>query len=522
MIRKRQFLKLLTATAALALMAGGCKKSFLEVPPQGQITEEQALIDPAASEKMVGGVYNTLYLGSFGNNTVGFLWVIANDVASDDADKGSFPADFGPAAEIDNFTFNATNFIFNNIWLGHYEAIVRANKAIDVLNRSTFDETTRKRLLGEVRFLRGFYYFNLVRAFGGVPKIISVIPPAEANSDAVNTRATKDEIYAVINEDLQYAVDNLPAKGEAGAVVGRITKGAAQGMLAKAYLYQKNYQKAFDLSKAVIESGKYSLGDYTTMFREVGVNNSESIFEVQTGIHRGIDNCDAVSPLFSNGQGPRSKGAWTNTVDGKKYDGDLGFGLNSPSADLAAAYEPGDIRRNATIIFINPTVGGGPNPGTVLWDGFRIPTQDSVENPRYSYKAYHSPFKETPSCNGYLDKDFKPKNIRLLRYADVLLIYAEAALRMPAPNPGEAAAKLNMVRARANLGPATATLDNVWKERRVELAMEQDRYFDLIRQERAATVLAAKGWRTGKHEVFPIPQPQRDLSGGRLTQNPGY
>jgi starch-binding outer membrane protein, SusD/RagB family len=523
MIRKKHFYKLILATTFCMVAGSSCKRSFLDVPPQGQLTEEQALIDPAAAEKMVGGVYNTLYFGSFGNNTVGFLWVMVNDVASDDADKGSFPADFGPAAEIDNFTFNATNFMFNNIWLGHYEAIVRANKAIDVLNRSTFDETARKRLLGEVRFLRGFYYFNLVRMFGGVPKIISVIPPDQANSDAVNTRASKEEIYAVIVDDLQYGVDNLPAKGEAGSVTGRITKGAAQGMLAKVSLYQKNYQKAFDLAKAVIESGKYSLApDYFSIHREVGANNSESVFEVQTGPHRGVDNCDAVSPLFSNGQGPRSRGAWTNTVDGKKYDGDLGFGLNTPTADLAGAYEAGDTRRAATIIFINPTVSGGPNPGTVLWDGFRIPTQDSVENQRYSYKAYHSPFKETPSCNGYLDKDFKPKNIRIMRYAEVLLIYAEAAANIG--QTGEATNKLNMVRARANLPASTGTIANIWKERRVELAMEQDRFFDLVRQGRAGTVLRAHGkaFVDGKHELFPIPQAQRDLSGGRLTQNPNY
>jgi starch-binding outer membrane protein, SusD/RagB family len=523
MIRKKHFFKLMLATTVCVIAGSGCKRSFLDVPPQGQLTEEQALVDPGAADKMVGGVYNTLYFGSFGNNTVGFLWVIATDVASDDADKGSFPGDFGPAAEVDNFTATPNNFIFNNIWAGHYQAINRANKAIDILNKGTFDETTRKRLLGEVRFLRGFYYFNLVRAFGGVPKLIRVPDPSEGNSDEFQTRASKEEIYNVIIEDLQYGVDNLPMKGQAGSSVGRITKGAAQGMLAKVYMYQKNWQKAFDLSKAVIESGRYSLaGNYANIHREVGVNNDESVFEVQTGPHRGVDNCDAVSPNFSNGQGPRSKGTWTNTVDGKKYDGDLGFGFNSPTADLASAFEPGDTRRAATIIFIDPTVSGGPNPGTVLWDGFRIPTLDSTENPRYSYKAYHSPFKETVSCNGYLDKDFKPKNIRILRYAEVLLIYAEAAANIN--QPGEATAKLNMVRARANLGSVPGTIANIWKERRVELAMEQDRFFDLVRQGRAGQVLRAHGknFVDGKHELFPIPQPQRDLSGGRLTQNPMY
>lgn len=500
-----------------------CKRDFLDVPPQGQLTEEQALIDPNAANQLVTGVYNTLYFGSFGNNTVGFLYAIATEVASDNADKGSTPSDFSPLGEIDEFTMTPNNFIFNNIWSGHYQAITRCNKAIDILQQSTFDEATRSRLLGEVRFLRGFYYFNLVRMFGGVPLLIRVPAATEANSPEFQTRATREQVYQVVTEDLQYAVDNLPLKGEGGTQVGRANKGAAQAMLAKVYLYLEDWQKAYDLSKAVINSGKYALADdYATVFREAGANNIESIFEVQTGPGRGSDNCDAVSPLYSNGQGPRARGGWRNVVDGKPYDGDLGFGLNTPSANLANSYEAGDERRAGTIIFIKPTVPGGPNPGTFLWDGFRIPTQDSVENQRYNYKAYHSPFKETPSCNGYLDKDFKPKNIRIMRYAEVLLIHAEAAVRLG--RSGEAQPLLTQVRERAGLDPVSATLENIWTERRHELAMETDRFFDLVRTGKAGPVLRTLGKKfvTGKHEVWPIPQPQIDLSGGLLQQNPGY
>ena len=475
--------------------------------------ELQALKDPEAADKLVGGVYNTLYFGGFDITTVGFLWVMANDVASDDADKGSTPSDFGPAGEIDNFTHTPNNFLFNNIWNGHYAGIARANRAIDILNQSTFDAATKNKLLGEARFIRGLYYFNLVRFFGGVPKLIRVPDPSEGNKDEFQTRASAAEIYAVIVEDLQFAADNLPLKGTANTQTGRANKGAAQSYLAKVYLYQKNWQKAFELSQAVINSGKYSLvPDYNFIFREKpvggvgGNNNTESIFEVQTGINVGQN---AVSPLFSNGQGARSRGGWN----------DLGFGLNTPSADLASAYETGDTRRNATIIFINPTVPGN-STGTILWDGFRIPSKDSVENDRYSYKAYHSPIAESPQLTA--NKDTKPKNIRLMRYAEVLLIYAEAAAMIG--NAGEATAKLNMVRSRANLPPSTGTQANVWKERRTELAMEQDRFLDLVRQGRAGAVLRAHGkaFVDGKHELFPIPQAQRDLSGGRLSQNPGY
>ncbi|WP_026896863.1 RagB/SusD family nutrient uptake outer membrane protein [Daejeonella oryzae] len=495
---------ILTATIVLS----ACNKSFLEVEPQGKLTEVQALQDPGAAEKLVGGVYSTLYFGGFGNTTVGFLMVMATDVASDDSDKGSTPSDFPPAGEIDNFTVNPNNFILNNLWSGHYAAIGRANRAIDILNQSTFDESVKNRLIGEVRFLRGLYYFNMVRLFGGVPKLIRVPDPSEGNSDEFQTRATKEDIYAVIIEDLQFAADNLPLKGVSS--LGRADKGAAESYLAKVYLYQKNYQKAFDLSLSVINSGKYRLvDDYNFIFREKpvngigGINNSESIFEVQTGINVGEN---AVSPLFSNGQGARGRGGWN----------DLGFGFNSPSSDLVNAYEAGDTRRNATIIFITPTLPAN-SPGTVLWDGFRIPSKDSVENERYSYKAYHSALAESPQISN--NKDTKPKNIRLMRYAEVLLIHAEAAANL---GNGNATTMLNMVRSRANLPASTGTIENIWKERRVELAMEQDRFFDLVRQGRAATVLGPKGFKAGKNELYPIPQVQIDLSGNRLTQNPGY
>jgi len=508
--------KYIIIPAVILVMSTSCRKGFLDVDPQGQLTEIQALTDPTAADKLVGGVYNTLYLGSFGPTTVGFELTFVTDVASDDADKGSTPTDFQAALDIDNFNINANNEILNNIWKGHYTAISRVNRAIDILNQSSFDDATKNKLIGEVRFLRGLYYFNLVRLFGGVPKVTRVPDPSEGNSDEFQTRATKDEIYQVINDDFQYAFDNLPLKG--ATPVGRATKGAAAAYLAKAYLYQKDYQKAFDMSNAVISSGLYSLvPDYKLIFREKteggigGNNNSESVFEVQTGLNVGEN---AVSLLFSNGQGPRGRGGWN----------DLGFGFNSPSSDLASAYEAGDTRRTGTIIFINPTVvpqaGGNPlNVGTTLWDGLRLPTQDSVENPRYSLKAYHSPLKESPQVSN--NKDSKPKNIRLMRYAEVLLINAEAAANL---GKAEATANLNLVRSRAGLGTSTGTIANIWKERRVELAMEQDRFFDLVRQGRAGAVLRAQGkaFVDGKNELYPIPQVQRDLSGGRLTQNPGY
>ncbi len=510
--------------AATLLIANGCKKSFLDVPAQGQIDEAAVLKDPAAAQNLVTGVYNSLYAGGFGITTVGFQYYVTTDEASDDADPGSVPGDNSQGELIDNFAVTPNSFFFDNLWKGYYGGINQANKALDILNKATFDAATIKRLKGELSYLRGMYYFNLVRLFGGVPKITTVPAVSGFNSDSLVTRVSKDEIYALIVTDLQFAVDNLPVKGDANTEVGRASKGAAEGLLAKVYMYKANWQKVYDLTKDVISSGLYSLvknkadtlTDYNIIFREKpaggvgGNNNSESVFEVQTGVNVGEN---AVSPLYSNGQGPRGKGGWD----------DLGFGWNSPSLDLANFYEAGDTRKAGTIISVQPTVSpNGPgNTGTFLWDGFRIPTQDSVVNPRYNYKGYASSTAESPQLSG--SKDTKPKNIRLMRYPEVLLMNAEAAINLG--KTGEALGLVNQVRNRAGLmSLTTVAINDVWKERRAELAMEQDRFFDLVRQGRAGTVLRAlgKGFVDGKNEVFPIPQAEIDLSGGKLLQNPKY
>ncbi|MBC7650913.1 MAG: RagB/SusD family nutrient uptake outer membrane protein, partial [Deinococcales bacterium] len=152
--------QLYTLLLLSVVLISSCKKSYLEVDPQGQTTETLALKDPDAAAKLVGAAYNSLYFGGFDKTTVGFLWVLANDVASDDADKGSTPGDFSDLGLIDNFNPNPNIFIFNNIWIGHFSGILNANKAIDILGKSTLDVTTKNRLLGEARFLRGLYYFN--------------------------------------------------------------------------------------------------------------------------------------------------------------------------------------------------------------------------------------------------------------------------------------------------------------------------------------------------------------------------
>ncbi|QJW88933.1 RagB/SusD family nutrient uptake outer membrane protein [Spirosoma taeanense] len=491
-----------------AFLVGGVTacKEFLDTPPQGQIGEAAVRNDPAAAQNLVTGVYNTMWEGGMH----GFDYVGMTNIASDDADKGSSPADGANSfGTLDNLTVTPSVGNLNNVWATYFRAIARANQALALIPLSPAEQTVRNQLEGEVRFLRAYFYFNLVRFFGGVPLINGVPPVEDINNTALQARASREEVYNLIISDLRFAASSLPIKGQ--TQTGRATKAAAMGMLAKVYLYQKNWQQAYSLSDSIIKNqvGTYDLlPNYANIWREVGANSVESLFEVQTGINLA---CNAAIELYVVCQGPRA--------GGKRGWSDLGFGFGTPSQSLLDEYEAGDRRREATIIFINPAPRG-----TILWDGYRVPSRDSVENDRYNYKAYHSRTAERNCGNN----DRLPKNLRILRLGEILLIHAEAAQALG--RSSEALADVNRLRSRAGL-PAHATIDlaKIWHERRLELAMEHDRFFDLIRQEsvqsgRAVQAFAAHGktFVKGKNEVFPIPQTQIQLSGGALTQNPGY
>lgn len=490
----------------ISLVIMSCKK-YLEVSPQGLIEEEAIRNDPQAAEALVTGVYN----GLWNSGMHGFSYVGMTNIASDDADKGSNPTDNADnIGMLDRLAMTPSVNALNDLWTGYFRGVVRANQALDKLPLSPAAEEVKKRLEGEVRFVRGLLYFDLVRFFGKLPKLDRVPATEEANSDKFQVRASVDSIYDFIISDLEFALANLPIKGAAGAQVGRATKGAAAGLLAKVFLYRQNYQRAFSLSDSIVTQklGDYGLLDnYASIWRETGSNGRESLFEVQTGINA---KCEAAIGSYVVCQGPRAggQGGWA----------DLGWGFGGPSQSLLDAYEPGDKRKDATVIFINPG-------GTVLWDGFRVPGKDSVENFRYNYKAYHSRGAER-NCGKV---DYLPKNLRVLRFGEIKLIHAEAALALG--NAGAAIQDISDLRIRAGFptGVTIVTRESIWKERRVEMALEHDRFFDLIRQNKVSPGRAAsefskdgKVFTANKNEVFPIPQQQIDLSQGKMDQNDGY
>ncbi len=460
----------------------------LNVDPQQSVNEFDFLNNPDNAVQLVNGVYNK----QLDYNMYSFSWIGITSITSDDADKGSTATDTGSDKhKMDNLTFDATDISFKEVWNGRYDGIYRANNALFYLEQLAIDPILKNRLIGEVKFLRALCYFDLVRCFGGVPIVISKIDinDDETINAVVYNRKTKAETYAQIEIDLLDAIERLPLKSAYGLNdLGRASKGAAQALLAKAYLYQEKWTPAYEMAGNVINSGQYDLiADYSHVWREIGENSSESIYEVQATLNKGIRD-------YTNVQGPRGTP-------------DLGWGFNTPSTTLVNSYQAGDLRKNATIMFVPST----------LWDGFLAPT--SWNNPRYNYKAYQSPIAE--SWNN--DKGETAKNLRILKYSDILLIRAEAAFQIGLS--GEAVNRINEIRTRAGLAEVTSvTLESILNERRWEMAMEHDRWFDIVRTGQAQSAMAINGktFLVGVHNLFPIPLDQIIQSGNRLTQNPGY
>jgi hypothetical protein len=492
------------------ILFSGCKKDFLDRDPQGQYTQDTYPY-PGGS-----GPYDTYLFGIYSElrsfNVHSQSFIAATSIRSDDADKGSTPADGGTnAISMDNFPVLPNNGFVNTIWVGYFSLINKANIALDqVRNNKDIVATpeVKAQSEAEARFLRAYAYFNLVRYFGRVPIVDSVFTNAAAQSNVAQN--TPEQVYAFIETDLIYAAANLPLSWEA-RFVGRITKGAANGLLAKVYLTQRKWAPAFAAAGQVINSGVYDLStSYDRIFREEGENSKESVFEVQATATAAIPSANGVQ--YAQIQGVRGSGAW-----------DLGWGWNTPSVQLDAAYETGDPRKNRTILYTSTATATFQS----IY-GEALPV--GLPNPRYNNKVYSNPAIRASIGNrfGYW------MNVRLLRYADVVLMYAEAANETG--NTAEALAKLEMVRARARAGnntilPAVTTTDQallrdaIRRERRVELAMEHDRFWDIVRWGIAQSVLHAAGktnFSDARDVLLPIPQTQIDISGGKLTQNPGY
>lgn len=447
------------------------------------IPEKDAYLSTQDAISGIAGVYDVVGWWSFQVDEWGI-----GDVGSDDAEKGGENNDDQRAMyDIKNFIATPENEIVRERWQEPFVGIGRANKLIaNIDGNENVDAAVRTRIIAEAKFLRAFFYFQLVRDFGGVPLITKPLDP----SDFTMPRNAIEECYVQIENDLLDAAAVLPLKSELSSdELGRATKGAANALLVKTYIYEEKWAEAEALALIIVNSHEYDLEtSYEDVFKLSHDNGIESIFDYQ----------------FADLQA----GAWSDAREGEVFtifqrsrEIDNGWGFVCPTQNLVDEYESGDQRLDATIIF----------DGDVLWEG----TEDEIEiitnydlNPT---KMHNQKFQLPASQRGAEAED--PLNWRYIRFAEVLLWQAEAA----AHNGSDWQTPLNKVRNRAGLLPTTQTdgLNAVYHERRVELALEGHRYYDLLRTGRGSLL---SGYTENKR-YLPIPQVEINLN-PNLEQNP--
>ncbi|QOI98744.1 MAG: RagB/SusD family nutrient uptake outer membrane protein [Flammeovirgaceae bacterium] len=489
----------------VVLLPTACE-DFLDKPPQGSLTQTSFPVTAQDALLATNAVYNALREPNFNSGLFPLM-----DIMSDDANKGSNPDDqsatIGP---FDRFQHIKTEGAILRWWNTLYLAVRRANVVIEKVPLINMDPVLRDRYVGEAKFLRAFFYFDLVRAWGGVPKLVTTTPQ-------VLPRSSAEEIYDLIIDDLQFAISTLPEKSAYGASdLGRATKGAAKALLAKVYLFraglipatkQQDFTAAATYALEVINSLEYNLEpDFDNANSVLGEQGIESVFEVASFGEEGI----------SNG------GNQYGNVQAVRGTPNRGWGFNRPTKNLRDAFEAGDPRLESTVIFLGEVLDGV----TIIGDGatpdLSVDSHGQDEIECYNQKVW-TPGNNVPPSFGH--------NRRFIRFSDVLLMAAEALNEID--NPTDALIHLNRVRARAREGnglilPDVTTTDKnllrdiILHERRVELALEGHRFWDLVRTNKATAVLGPLGFIAGKHELLPIPQTEIDISQGALDQNPGW
>lgn len=511
---KRIYLKPLNVFAVVLLMAAltACS-DLLDQQPQGQWVEGDN----------AGGSYQSDVFSIYGRMkgwsiTGGIPALAVHSIRSEDVEKGSTLNDGADVANMyDNFNYNAADGNLSSYYTDNYAPIHTANAILSDMKDAEDAGTTlteeELQCRGEAHFFRAFLYFNLVRAFGEVPLIdFKINDPAETNIP----KSTAAQIYALIDADLAEAENLLPVQWES-KYLGRVTRGAAVALHAKTYMMRNDWPNMLAAATEVINSGLYNLNTpFNQIFRENGENCSESIFELQCTATVALPASTDVGSQYAEVQGVRGAGSW-----------DLGWGWNCPTQLLADAFESGDPRRDETLLyFLKP--GEDPNSIPANQPYGEKPISQEVMNRYCNKKVYTDPVKRAQiNQHGYW------MNIRMIRLSEMLLIAAEAANELG--NTADAQNYLEQVRARARGGnssvlPKITTTNQselreaIRHERRVELAMEWDRFYDLVRWGIATQVLHDAG-KTGyedRHALLPLPQSEIDKSNGVLIQNPNY
>lgn len=486
---KKTINKFILSISLIFLFTGCDDYVDYEASENYQIVADDYFKKSADYEAALVGVYDVLQ------------WTLYNfmigEIASDNSLCGGESAsDVLGLQQIDDMLHNPVNDQLSRIWQYMYEGVNRANYMIE--NKDLIDFPRKDEMYGEVHFLRAFFYFELVKIYGDVPLFTN--GRLTAGDSGTLTRMPKSEVYAVIESDLNSAISALPAQKSTD---GRATSFTAHALLGKVYLYQEKYAEAANILEPLI--GLYTLpSDPASVFLVSGENGPESVFEIQHSKESNGWNWGWMPQSTEGNFGVIHHGI--RGYSGPTYSS--GWSFNVPTDEFHKAFRTDDKRRDASILDI------------IKWaDDNQADFQEGYEHTGYFNNKYiprQGYSKNTTELN-------YENNYRYIRYADVLLMAAEA--NNLSGNDVKARDYLNRVRTRAygnssqdSSASGTALTQEIWDERRLEFAGEGHRFFDLVRTGQAADKIS--GFVEGKHEVFPIPQTEIDVS--KLTQNPGY
>ena len=478
-----------------------CSDEFVSPRPQYSIDSENYFNSKEDYNDALVAAYDLLQ-SSYAN-------VLLGEIASDNTlAGGESPTDVIGWQQIDDMIHTPVNSNLRDIWNWMFAGVQRANYILEFKDKTDFEG--KNQLLAETRFLRAYYQFELVKWFGGIPMKGDV--RFKVGDEKTVPRSSVEEVYASIEADLIFAVANL---SPTASQKGRVTKGAAEALLGKAYLYQNKFAQAATALNNVITSGEYRLQtDYNAMFELDGENGTESVFEVQ---YTDVEGAGFTCLQCSEG----------NVAVGfsgvRNYSGPLfssGFSFNVPTAEAANSFEVGDKRKDVAILDIAAWAAANKN-----YDGGKGVTFGKGNEDTGYFNRKYLPRKRSDNAQGDLNLT-NPNNYRAIRYADVLLMAAEAYNR-GGIDDGKARTYLNEVRRRAfgdnnhDISVSGAALtDFIWAERRVELLGEGHRFFDLVRTGKAVGKIP--GFTANKNELFPLPIEEIQFANGNWQQNPGY
>ena len=574
--------KTLITTLAVASITFSCKDSFLEVLPTGSLGEAQ-LTSKAGVEGTLLGAYSMMLGKNFSRLAGPNNWVFGS-IMGGDANKGTDPGDFTSINPIQRYEADATNGEITSTWLAKYEGISRTNSTIRLANKSTvLSADDKKRIIGEARFIRGHFYFELKKLFNSAPYIDETLDYGTGIEKVPNT----PDFWGKIEADFKFAYDNLPETSDAA---GRANKWAAASYLGKTYLFQKKFAEAKAIFDLVIANGKTTNGKkynlvprYAQIFNAENDNHEESIFATQTSMNTGSTNnangyddlnypyntgsegpgncCGFFQPSFELVNSFRTDAKGLPILDGSYNDAakavKTDYGIDTKDAFTPDA---GNLDPR-----LDHSVG---RRGIQYLDWRDHPGKDWIRSQPYAgpYSpkkyVYYKSQENTLTDGSSWTRGYSVMNYTILRFADVLLMAAEAEIEVGDINKAReyvnrvrtrAANKDGFVKNKAGNAPAAnytiGTYDMAWSdkdvarnavrfERKLELSGEGHRFFDLVRwgiaEKTLNAYLAVDGkilsikfggskFTAGKNEYLPIPQAQIDIQGKDiLKQNPGY